>query len=579
VRNVLIGQTDYSIVVRITGADGAPETGLAHTDIDIAYTRVETDNDVTTADVAPANLTALTDAHSDWGWEEISSTDHPGLYRLDIADAVFASGAWEAVVTITDASGSDFYAHDIGFRLVNIDPQASNLPANVTQFGGSNGTFSSGRPEVNTTHWGGTAVASANVLIDGAITAAKIASDALTAAKFAADCITAAKLASDVTTEIQSGLATAAELDKVPKSDGTTTWNATAAAQIQTEANDALVANHLDHLLAATYDPASKPGASDALLNELVENDGGVARYTANALELAPTGGSAPTVEQIRTEMDDNSTKLASIVADTNELQTDWTNGGRLDLILDARASQTSVDDVPTNAELATALAAADDAVLAAIAALNNLSQANIRTAIGLGSANLDTQLADLPTNSELSTALASADDAVLAAIAALNNLSIANVRTAVGLASANLDTQLDALPTAAELSTALAAADDAVLAAIAALNNLSSAQAETAAAAALTAYDPPTKAELDTAVDALPTAAENAAAILAAGDVDGYSLEETLKLCLAALAGKLSGAATTTIEIRAADDSKVRITATVDEDGNRTSVTLDEAG
>jgi hypothetical protein len=39
----------------------------------------------------------------------------------------------------------------------------ANAPANVTQFGGSAGTFSGGRPEVNTTHWGGTAVASAVV--------------------------------------------------------------------------------------------------------------------------------------------------------------------------------------------------------------------------------------------------------------------------------------------------------------------------------------------------------------------------------------------------------------------------------
>lgn len=62
---------------------------------------------------------------------------------------------------------------------------------------------------------------------------------------------------------------------------------------------------------------------------------------------------------------------LTDTLADTNELQTDWVNGGRLDLILDSRASQASVDDIPTNAELATALAAADDATLAAIAALS----------------------------------------------------------------------------------------------------------------------------------------------------------------------------------------------------------------
>lgn len=82
-------------------------------------------------------------------------------------------------------------------------------------------------------------------------------------------------------------------------------------------------------------------------------------------------------------------TTADAILVDTNELQTDWANGGRLDLILDARASQTSVDDLPTNAELATALAGADDATLAAIAALNNLSAAQVN-------AEVDTALADI---------------------------------------------------------------------------------------------------------------------------------------------------------------------------------------
>jgi len=40
--------------------------------------------------------------------------------------------------------------------------------------------------------------------------------------------------------------------------------------------------------------------------------------------------------QEVRTEMDSNSTQLAAIVADTNELQGDWANGGRLDLILDS---------------------------------------------------------------------------------------------------------------------------------------------------------------------------------------------------------------------------------------------------
>lgn len=66
---------------------------------------------------------------------------------------------------------------------------------------------------------------------------------------------------------------------------------------------------------------------------------------------------------------------------------------------------------------------------------------------------------------------------------------------------------------------------------------------------------------------------------ILAAGDIDGFNLEEAMKICLSALGAKVSGAGTTTITFRAADDSKDRITATVDTDGNRSSITLDATG
>jgi hypothetical protein len=173
-----------------------------------------------------------------------------------------------------------------------------------------------------------------------------------------------------------------------------------------------------------------------------------------------------------------------------------------LNATVSSRASQTSVDDLPTNAELATALAAADDAVLAAIAALNNLSQANIRTAIGLASANLDTQLGDLPTAAENADAVW--DEALAGHVGAgstgeaLSNAGAAGDPWSTALPGAygagtagkiigdNLNatvssrasqTSVDDLPTNAELATALAAADDAVLAAIAALNNLSAAQ------------------------------------------------------------------------------------------------------
>lgn len=117
-----------------------------------------------------------------------------------------------------------------------------------------------------------------------------------------------------------------------------------------------------------------------------------------------------PTVAAIRQEIDDNSTQLAAIVADTNELQTDWANGGRLDVILDARASQSSIDDLPTNAELATALGTADDATLAAIAGLNNLSAAAVRTELATELGRIDAAISTRATPAQVATALATYD-------------------------------------------------------------------------------------------------------------------------------------------------------------------------
>jgi hypothetical protein len=260
------------------------------------------------------------------------------------------------------------------------------------------------------------------------------------------------------------------------------------ASQTSVDTIDGIV----DAILVDTAEIGAAGAGLTALATQTSVNDIPTNAELATALDALPTAAENATATWaagtrtlsafgFTVDTNANATETA-ILADTNELQTDWANGGRLDLILDARASQTSVDDLPTNAELATALGTADDDVLAAIAALNNLSQANIRTAIGLASANLDTQLADLPTNSELTAALASADDATLAAVAALNNLSSAQVQTAATAALNAYDpptrteatsdansilTAIDALPTNAELATALGTADDAVLAAI----------------------------------------------------------------------------------------------------------------
>lgn len=54
------------------------------------------------------------------------------------------------------------------------------------------------------------------------------------------------------------------------------------------------------------------------------------------------------------------------------------------------------------------------------------------------------------------------------------------------------------------------------------------------------------------------------------------HTAVQYMRLMAAALFAKLSGAATTTVTIRDVDDTKARITATVDADGNRTAITSD---
>lgn len=148
--------------------------------------------------------------------------------------------------------------------------------------------------------------------------------------------------------------------------------------------------------------------------------------------------------------------------------------------------------------------------------------------------------------------------------------LDAAGVRAAIGLASANLDAQLDALPTAAENATAVWGAGARTLTAIDEDGTTLDLDATIRAAVGLAA------ANLDTQLDALPTAAENATAVMASTIEGTFDLTESARLWNAALAGKASGLAGTAATFRDLADTKDRIVATVDADGNRTAVTRD---
>lgn len=176
-----------------------------------------------------------------------------------------------------------------------------------------------------------------------------------------------------------------------------TVSNITSAAGIALAADQAVNATKI----GGTAQTGRDLGASVLLAaNQHVIVDSGTVTTTTNLTNLPAAAALEATVQSILTDTAEIGaagagltvlasaanlatvagyldTEIAAVLADTNELQTDWANGGRLDLILDARSSQTSVDDLPTNAELATALGTADDAVLAAIP-----SAATVATAV-----------------------------------------------------------------------------------------------------------------------------------------------------------------------------------------------------
>ena len=127
-----------------------------------------------------------------------------------------------------------------------------------------------------------------------------------------------------------SGFATTTELDKVPKSDGTVSWNATALASINTQVDTSMVTYGLDHLISAAL-PTN--WATDVISGSVFDNiaDDGTAAYDRTTDSLQAVRDHATTIKD----------ETALIVADTAELQTD-------DIPTLIAAVQSDTDDIQT---------------------------------------------------------------------------------------------------------------------------------------------------------------------------------------------------------------------------------------
>lgn len=144
------------------------------------------------------------------------SGDTAGFYDLELTAGQLAF-VGRAMLAITDAATHCPVFHEFMILPTVVYDSfvlgTDIFQTDVTQFGGTSGTFSGGRPEVNASHWGGTAVGSANVLIDGAVTAAKIAPGAIDADALAADAVAA--IADAVLDEALAGHAAAGTFGEV----------------------------------------------------------------------------------------------------------------------------------------------------------------------------------------------------------------------------------------------------------------------------------------------------------------------------------------------------------------------------
>lgn len=224
-RQILKDSTDQSVTIRIVDAtDGTPEQAVEHDTAGIAlWYRREGGLKVA---ITPAALSALDEAHSDGGIEHIDD----GYYRLDVADAAFATGSNGVLVggAVTGMVVIACYA-----PLVDFNPQdavrlgltalpnaaadgAGGLP--ISDAGGLDLdakigalTFTvANKVDANVTHAAGTAWGSgaitAGAIATGAITSAKFAAGAIDAAAIANGAIDAATFAADVDAEILSYL-------------------------------------------------------------------------------------------------------------------------------------------------------------------------------------------------------------------------------------------------------------------------------------------------------------------------------------------------------------------------------------
>lgn len=413
---------------------------------------------------------------------------------------------------VVDASGlADANTVKIGPTGSGTAQTARDVGASVLLSAGTGAgqlDFTSGVVKANTTQFAGSAVTAASGIPE--VKVASIAASAITATSIASDAITDAKVASDVTVASVTGAVGSVTGNVGGNVNGSVGSIATGGITAGSIAADAIGASEL----AADAVAEIAAGVRTELTTELGRIDAAVSTRLASAGYTTP-----PTVGAIADQVWDEVLSGHAGVGSTGAALA--AAGGSGDPWATA---------LPGAYGAGTAGQIVGDYLDQAVSSVSGLDAAGVRTAIGLASANLDTQLSTIDTVADgikAKTDNLPADPADASDIAS----SFTTVNGKLDTIDDFLDTEVAAIKAKTDLIPASPAA---------------------------TGDIPTVDAIWDEAVDGSVTA------------------RQSLRLSNSALGGKASGMETTSAVFRDLADTKDRLTATVDADGNRTAVTRD---
>jgi hypothetical protein len=539
----------------------APKTSITITDIDVYYVEEGA------AIAAKADLTAhsaATDAHADNYGFEIGQ----GVYRIDWPDAAFDGGVGKSVILIVVCSGVD-----TAYREIILSPSANAVAAGGTtltagDYGASiasiladTGTdgvvlaadaITSAKiadDAISSEHlatgcltadaFAADAIVAATLatgaitadafaadaivaatLATGALTADAFAADALVAATFATDCITDDAIATGAiaSTAFAAGAITAAAIADAAID------NATFAADVGTTAyatnnialavDKAIIQNNLDHLcLTATAGADMTTEVTDNTILSRILANGDTSAFDPSTDGLQLIHDDVATVDTAVDSIASDVSGLATTgdIADAvcDEALSGHTTAGTVAKAVSDILADTGTDGVVLAADAITSAKIADDAIAAehiatgAIVAATFAAGAIDAAAIATGAIDADA-IADNAID-----AGAIADGAVAAEVW---NALAASYNTA-----STFGKYLGGAPTGATLAADIATIEgqtDDIGAAGAGLtavpwNAAWDAEVQSECTDSLNAYDPPTKAELDSAIAGLASDAD----------------------------------------------------------------------